>query len=82
MSRSTSITGDALQVKELLGWFRREGIEVTRVTVGSCVVDVAPTRAPVQRGKPRKDDRKTIYAQFGGGAIDELPEDLITAVGR
>lgn len=89
MPRSTSITGDALQVRALLAWAKTQGIDLNRVTVGGCTVDVAPVReAPRPASKPRKDDRKTIYGQFGGKMMDEavaqgaLDDDLVPAVGR
>lgn len=91
MPRSTPITGDALQVRALLSWARANGHEITRITVGSCTVDVAPVReTPKPASKPRKpDDRKTIYGTFGGEAFKAAMEsgsldsdDLVPAVGR
>lgn len=71
------MTGDALQVKALLAWARSQGVVMTRVTVGGCTVDVTPA-APEVKAAPRSRPEplpKTIYAQFGGEAIDQLPED-------
>lgn len=91
MPRSTSITGDALQVRALLSWARSQGIDINRVTVGSCTVDVAPAReTPKPASKPRKaEDRATIYGRFGGEAFKAAMEsgsldsdDLVPAVGR
>ena len=73
MPRSTSITGDALQVQRLLVWARKAGIHLNRVAIGGCTVDVAPEREPVK--SPRKPQpetpRETIYGRFGGEVLKE-----------
>lgn len=91
MSRSTTITGDALQVQRLLAWARREGIVLNRITVGGCTVDVAPEAERPSRA-PRKPqlapERPNIYSMHGGEMLQQAREsgdlegELMPVVGR
>lgn len=71
---STRITGDAAQVVAVLAWAKKSGLELNRVSVGGCTVDVRQPVTPVaapERTQP-KDPRIAIYEQFGGEAYRRM----------
>lgn len=85
MPRSKS-TGDAMTVRELIEWARASGVDLTKVTVGVCSVDVAPSRQPVAPRERKPPEPTGIYQTFGGEVIrDTLPEvgdEYAPAIGR
>ena len=84
VSRSSPISGDAAAVKALLAWARAEGIELHRVTVGVCTVDLGAAR-PAASGKPiDREPRPAIYQTMGGELYREALEsgELQPVVGR
>jgi hypothetical protein len=75
VSRSkTSLTGDAQQVRALLSWSRANGVDLTRVTVGACTVDVAPRSPALPRQRQTPTVRASIYNEFGGDVLREAVE--------
>lgn len=84
-------TGDAAQVQALLAWARSEGIELTRVSMGTCSVEVATSRpAASTEGSDRAPTgASSLYSKLGGDLFKEAVERgdldagaLLPVVGR
>jgi len=89
-SSSMTCTGDAAQVLALIEQARELGIELTRVSCGTCSVEVASSRPA---GKPIEDairrPHNGLYSQLGGDLFKEAiergdidPGQLEPVVGR
>lgn len=80
------MSGDAAQAARFLTWARKNGHDVSCVSVGTCRVELRqPVAKPVDRKEPQRDMPEAIYARFGGEVYREAVEErgeLVPAVGR
>lgn len=73
----------------MLAWARDNGIELLRITCGSCSVDVAPPRLASKPSEERGSVSRSLYSQLGGELFEKAveggdldPAQLVPAVGR
>jgi hypothetical protein len=72
------ITGDAAQVKALLRWSKTEGIELSRITIGACTVDVVRAVPLIARKQPDAppEHSPSLYERFAPDVMIRAIQDM------